>query len=151
MSGNDKTDASVAGTILPRPIEQSCAESRESGGPTSDETALRLSAREAIQWGRLPARRAKRAASGPGLGGSCKVCGWPVAHADYGFEVEFDPDPDDCDAFGSASYELHVPCYAAWELERRNFRVFDGVLPTEPDHGTISNREHDTTNTRGAV
>lgn len=141
MNGNDKTDARFTAVLSPP----------RDGESTSDEQLLRLRAREAIQLHKLPVRQATRASSGPGLGAGCKVCGRPVMHSQRGFEIEFGPNAqDDTDDFGAAgqTHELHDRCYAAWELERRNFETIEGVLPTESDHGTISNREHDTTNTQ---
>lgn len=80
-----------------------------------EESILREKAREVVQAGKLPARRADRTWGGPGVGARCAVCGKPIGQDQMEFEVEFArPDDGELD-----TYHLHVRCFAAWEFERR--------------------------------
>ena len=85
-------------------------------GHTIDDTGLRLMlAREAIQVGRLPVRRADRMWGGPSLGVLCAVCGLSITPEELGYELEFAQD-----GHTSVSHHLHVRCFAAWESECRH-------------------------------
>lgn len=90
---------------------------RSDVGPTPaiDDTALRMKfAREAIQLGRLPVRRADRMWGGTCHGASCTVCGLSVTLEELGYELEFAQNGNP-----SVSHYLHVRCFAAWESECR--------------------------------
>jgi hypothetical protein len=79
-----------------------------------DEHALRrLFAREALQVGKLPGRRADRVWGGLCFG-ACSVCGLSFAPEELGYEIEF--------ADGShraTGHRLHIQCFEAWESECR--------------------------------
>jgi hypothetical protein len=80
-----------------------------------DESILRAQAREVIEAGKLPARKADRLWGGPGVGAPCGVCGKPVRKDEMEFEVQF---AHDGTVPGLDKYHLHVRCFAAWEFER---------------------------------
>lgn len=82
-----------------------------------DESTLRRKAREAIQAGKLPSRRAESTWGGPGVGTHCAICDKPVKRDEVEFELEFARDDDP----GLDTYHLHIRCFAAWEFERQNF------------------------------
>jgi hypothetical protein len=97
--------------------------------------------RQAIDSGKLPARKPDRVLGGLGTGKLCAVCGAVLTLTQMEIEVEFDrgatsPGPD--------RYWTHPRCFAAWELElqcRSGGGVVDGnvtldrhALPTcSPD------------------
>jgi hypothetical protein len=72
-------------------------------------------AREVIQGRKLPNRPPDRMWGGPSAGADCAICGAPVKRAELEFEIEFAPDADDP---GLTTYHVHIPCFAAWQLER---------------------------------
>ena len=81
-----------------------------------DESLLREKAREAIRAGKLPSRRPDRMWGGPGVGECCAICGELVTRDQLELEIQF--------AYVGAAdrlhdFHLHVQCFAAWELERR--------------------------------
>jgi hypothetical protein len=79
-----------------------------------DEQALRrLFAREAIQIGKLPGRRADRVWGGLCFG-ACTVCGLSFAPEELGYEVEFSEE-----GHRAAGHRLHIQCFEAWESECR--------------------------------
>jgi hypothetical protein len=78
------------------------------------EDVLRARAREAIDSGKLPDRRADRTWGGPGAGEMCPVCGRLVTHDDLEMQTEFERPEGGLD-----KYHIHVRCFAAWEFERR--------------------------------
>jgi hypothetical protein len=82
-----------------------------------DEHLLRRKAREAVETGKLPARRPERMWGGRGFGAGCAVCGHPVKRDEVGFDLEF---LEDRPGSGQGSYALHIRCFAAWEFERVN-------------------------------
>ena len=96
----------------------------------SAEDALRRKARAAIRAGMLPRQHQVNTWGGPGSGASCAVCGSPVPRDGLGFELEF----RDTDGRLELRH-VHVPCFAAWDLECRY------LLQAGSDHGTISDRE----------
>lgn len=81
-----------------------------------DEAILRQKAREAVQTGKLPARRPDRTWGGPGTGTPCAVCELPVQRDEMEFELEF---ARDSGAPGLDKYHIHIRCFAAWQFERR--------------------------------
>lgn len=82
-----------------------------------DEQILREKARAAIAGGRVPNRRQDRTWGGPGVGVACVICSLPVGVEEMEFEIEFAHDADDP---GLDKYHVHVPCFAAWELDRKS-------------------------------
>jgi hypothetical protein len=105
-----------------------------------DDNSLRLMlAREAIDLGRLPARRADRMWDAPCNGARCAVCGLVASQEELGYVLEFAQDGD-----APVSHHLHVRCFAAWESECRNAE--SAVLGDagarnvlrSPDDGTLS-------------
>jgi hypothetical protein len=80
-----------------------------------DEPIPREKAREAIRSGKLPSRRPDRTWGGPGVGVVCAICGLTVTKDQMVIEMQFaygGPSP------GLDKFDLHVRCFAAWELER---------------------------------
>jgi len=82
-----------------------------------DEQPLREKAREAVQNGKLPARRPDRTWGGPGVGAPCAVCGLPVTEDEMEFEIQF---AHDGTAPGLDKFHVHIRCFAAWEFERKS-------------------------------
>ena len=82
------------------------------GTPLDDHALRRALAKAAIRARRLPNRRPSRMWGGTGDGTACTVCQMPISPQALGYEVEF-VDEDR----GSAIYQLHMPCYSAWEAE----------------------------------
>jgi hypothetical protein len=68
--------------------------------------------------------------AGPGTGCNCAVCGDPVARDGLGFELEFRHTDGHVEL-----HNVHMPCFAAWDLEGRQF------LQAGTDGGTIADRE----------
>jgi hypothetical protein len=96
----------------------------------SEEDFLRRKARAAIHAGMLPGRNHVSVWGGPGSGASCAVCGSTVPADGLGFELEFR------DAMGRLELRyVHIPCFAAWDLECRSLLQADG------NTCTISDRE----------
>ena len=79
-----------------------------------DELILRQQAREAVQQGKLPARRPDRVWGGPGAGEVCSVCDKRITRDDIEYQIEFSR----ASADGVDKYHLHIRCNAAWEFER---------------------------------
>ena len=88
--------------------------------------------RQAIDSGKLPARKPDRVLGGLGTGKLCAVCGAMLTLTQMEIEVEFDrgatsPGPD--------RYWTHPRCFAAWELELRGRSGGgdgDGTVAREP-------------------
>ena len=105
-------------------------DANESGTPASAEGELRRQARAAIRAGMLPRHPHVSTWGGPGSGASCAVCGTLVAQDGLGLELEF-RDPD-----GRLELRyVHIPCFAAWDLERMHF------LQAGSDSVTLNKRE----------
>jgi hypothetical protein len=101
---------------------------RDTSANADDE--LRQRARAAIRAGVLPGHRQVSTWGGPGSGASCAVCSTPVVQDGLGLELEF-RDPD-----GRLELRyVHIPCFAAWDLERMHF------LQAGSDGGTLTQRE----------
>ena len=81
-----------------------------------DERILRAKAREAIRIGKLPSGRPDRTWAGPGIDNSCTICGAPIKLDQVEFEIQF---AHDGAAPGVERFHVHLRCFAAWELERR--------------------------------
>jgi hypothetical protein len=101
-------------------ITWTTTEISEDAAKVSDESTLRLNAREAIQAGKLPNRGAERMWGGPGFGACCAVCGKPVKRDELGFELDFRRDDDVPDV---GNTHVHIQCFEAWEIERRNYEA----------------------------
>jgi hypothetical protein len=100
--------------------------------PASAEGLLRRKARAAIRAGLLPKQQQVSVWGGPGSGATCAVCGTAVLEDGLGFELEFR------DAAGRLELRyVHIPCFAAWDVECRSF------LQADSNSGTISNRERE--------
>jgi hypothetical protein len=98
--------------------------------PANAEDLLRRKARAAIHAGMLPKQPQVSVWAGPGSGASCAVCGSTVPREGHGFELEFR------DARGRLELRhVHIPCFAAWDLECRSW------LQADSNSCTISDRE----------
>jgi len=82
-----------------------------------DEQELRRLARAALNAGALPRDRPLGLWGGNGAGEACPVCGNVVDSAEMELEVEFRI--ADVSAHGVREFHLHLPCFAAWEIERK--------------------------------
>jgi hypothetical protein len=82
-----------------------------------DEQELRRRARAALDLGLMPRDRPKGLWGGNGSGESCPVCGQCIDAAEMELEVEFEF--PEVNAQGVREFHLHLPCFAAWEIERR--------------------------------
>jgi hypothetical protein len=79
------------------------------------DVALRALAGQAIRSGRLPRRSPDRSWGGNGVGAPCAICGRPITPDHVKYNIQFDHHgrfP------GSDRFQLHLRCFAAWELER---------------------------------
>ena len=106
-----------------------------------DESVLRARAREAMKSGNLPDHRPERMWGGPGSGAPCAVCGETVDKDGVELELQFTSDG----GFDTTNYHVHAPCFAAWELERRNRGRNGHSLPLADDEGIIPGHEGNTT------
>jgi hypothetical protein len=82
-----------------------------------DEQELRRLARAALNQGLIPRDRPRGLWGGNGSGETCPVCGIAVDAAEMELEVEFGI--AEVNAQGVREFHLHLPCFAAWEIERR--------------------------------
>lgn len=82
-----------------------------------DEHELRRRARVALDGGLIPRERPKGLWGGIGLGERCPVCGLSVDATEMELEVEFAI--AEVGAQGVREFHLHLPCFAAWEIERK--------------------------------
>ena len=95
-----------------------------------DDFSLRQKAGAAIRAGMLPRQHQVSTWGGPGSGAPCAVCGDLVPRDGLGIELEFR------DTDGPLELRhLHIQCFAAWDLECRDF------LQVGSDGRTISDRE----------
>ena len=82
-----------------------------------EEEELRRRARAALNASTIPRDRPKGLWGGNGSGEQCPVCGHPVDAAEMELEVEFEF--AEVSARGVREFHLHLPCFAAWEIERK--------------------------------
>lgn len=82
-----------------------------------DEKELRRRARAALDAAIIPRDWPKGLWGGNGSGESCPVCGQPVDAAEMELEVEFEI--TEVGTQGVREFHLHLPCFAAWEIERK--------------------------------
>jgi hypothetical protein len=100
--------------------------------PASADGELRRKARAAICAGMLPRHQQVSTWGGPGSGVSCAVCGDTVPRDGLGFELEFR------NADGRLEVRhAHIACFAAWDLECRQFLQADGDQATIPDRERV--------------
>jgi hypothetical protein len=109
----------------------------------SDERVLRTLARKVMKTGSLPESRPERMWGGPGGGSSCALCGMTIRGEEMEFELQFSSREDP----GAGNYHVHVRCFAAWELERRNAESTDNSLPRVNDSHIMAGRELSKTKT----
>jgi hypothetical protein len=81
-----------------------------------DEQELRRRVRAALTAGVLPRDRPRGLWGGNGSGQPCPVCGELVDAAEMELEVEFEF--TEVSAQGVREFHFHLPCFAAWEIER---------------------------------
>jgi len=81
-----------------------------------DEAVLRAKADDAMRTSTLPSRRPDRTWSGPGIGLACAVCAQLVRRHDREMQIQFEHASR---VPGFDLFQLHLRCFAAWELERR--------------------------------
>lgn len=105
-----------------------------------DERAPPARTREAMPTGKLPEQRPERMWGGPGSGASCAICGKIIGTGEVEFELQFAPKGGS----GAANYHVHVQCFSAWELERRNGSP-NGHLPQAGNEGIMLDGERNTT------
>jgi hypothetical protein len=79
------------------------------------EASLRSLARRAIRAGKLPRRRPDRTWGGPGAGAPCAVCAQSIRPDQVEYELQF---ADAADAHRMDRFQMHLRCFAVWELER---------------------------------
>jgi hypothetical protein len=80
-----------------------------------DEVALRALARQAIRNGRLPRRAPDRTSNGNGVGAPCAICERPITPDHLKYTMQFDRDDP---SPGWDRFQLHLRCFAVWEVER---------------------------------
>jgi hypothetical protein len=97
------------------------------------EDLLRERVRQAIDSGKLPARKPDRMLGGLGTGKLCAVCAGMLTPTQMEIEVEFDRGGT---SPGPARYWTHPRCYAAWELELRGRSGAGGI------DGTVARERH---------
>lgn len=83
-----------------------------------DENELRRSARAALAAGLIPRDRPRGLWGGIGSRERCAVCGQVVDASEMELEVEFEI--AEVQARGVREFHLHLPCFAAWEIERKS-------------------------------
>jgi hypothetical protein len=79
------------------------------------EAALRALAHQAIRNGRLPRRNPDRTSCSNGVGTPCSICGKPVTPDHVSYKIQYDQDGR---IPGCERLQLHLRCFAAWEMER---------------------------------
>jgi len=80
-----------------------------------DEQALRRRARAALSLAQIPRDRPSGLWGGHGSGETCPVCGHSIDAAEMELEIEFTADHTQA----VQEFHLHLPCFAAWEIERK--------------------------------
>lgn len=105
--------------------------------------------RQAIDSGKLPARKPDRVLGGLGTGNLCAVCGALLTPTQMEIEAEFERGGT---SPGFDRYWAHPRCFAAWELELRGRSgggVVDDIvlperhaLPTSSPDAPLDRGEH---------
>jgi hypothetical protein len=89
----------------------------------TDQDFLRAKAREQVRAGRLSSRGPDRTLVGTGSGQSCAVCSVVIARDRLEYEIHVRHD-------GAASrteiHHFHLPCFAAWSIERAKLEGASG-------------------------
>ena len=80
-----------------------------------DEDELRRKARAALNAAIIPREGPSGVWGGNGSGESCPVCGHRVDASEMELEMEFAVESTS----GVREFHLHLPCFAAWEIERK--------------------------------
>lgn len=80
--------------------------------------ALCALARQAIRNGRLPRRNPDRSWGGNGVGAPCAICKRPITPDHVKYNIQFDHDGR---GLGLDRFQLHLRCFAAWEMERTKY------------------------------
>lgn len=80
-----------------------------------DEEELRRHARAALNAAILPREDPTGVWGGNGSDESCPVCGHRVDASKMELEIEFAV----ASTSGAREFHLHLPCFAAWEIERK--------------------------------
>ena len=102
--------------------------------------------RQAIDSGKLPARKPDRVLGGLGTGKVCAVCGAMLTLTQMEIEVEFDRGAT---SPGRDRYWTHPRCYAAWEFELRDS---SGARPADVLAGSATgSRRASTVSFRGMI
>ena len=78
------------------------------------EESLRLAARDAMRRDAVPRRRPEHTWGGPGNGAQCPICQDMLATGEMAFDLEFENDAEN----PTCNLQMHLRCFAAWELER---------------------------------
>jgi hypothetical protein len=78
---------------------------------------LQNRAREALNSGQIPRERPSGLWGGNGSGETCPVCGHLIDATEMELEVEFES--AEVGILGAKEFHLHLPCFAAWEIERK--------------------------------
>jgi hypothetical protein len=95
-----------------------------------DEAVLREFARFAMRRRTLPRREPDRIWGRPGIGALCAVCETPSSTRQVECRVEFIRDGTNP---GLDTYQMHLRCFAAWELERTKAETIGlRCLPAPP-------------------
>jgi hypothetical protein len=118
---------------------------RKGGSPEGlrkmgDESVLAAGAGDAMKTSKLPKHRPERMWGGPGSGSSCAICGKTIGTEELEFELQFASEGGSA----TANYHVHVHCFAAWELERRDAKSNGHSLPYAGDGGIMLSRERNT-------
>jgi hypothetical protein len=83
-----------------------------------NEAALRRVVRLVLESGKLTRRDPDQTCGGPGGGVPCAVCDRPITSEQVEYEVQF---VHDGATLGLDNFQLHLRCFAVWELERTKF------------------------------
>jgi hypothetical protein len=86
------------------------------GSTTPDDKFVREKARAAVRDGTIPNRQPDNSWARPGGDAICSVCGLPITIAQMEFELHFTRDGDKS---GVDEFDIHIRCFAAWELEQQ--------------------------------
>lgn len=112
---------------------------------SDEQPGLRQRARERIQSGELPDHTPTSTWGGSSTGARCPVCDRDLGRDEW--ELAFEVKPQG--GAGGKTYQMHVPCYIAWESE-----VLEGSatvvcsIPHNPRLGSDTQHESETSTGR---